>query len=81
MNGNGFRKGLFQTEEGIRYRYPWDEFWEIAAEAGADVVIGCDAHHPDQIDSEYGVCLGYVRKMGLNNRSGAVAEKLLPPRG
>ena len=81
VNGNGFRKGLFQTEEGIRYRYPWDEFWEIAAEAGADVVIGCDAHHPDQIDSEYGVCLDYVKKMGLNNRSGAVAEKLLPPRG
>lgn len=77
INGNGFRKGLFQTEEGMRFRYPWDAFWEIVADTGADVVVGSDAHTPDQIDTEYAACLDYAERFGLNNRMEAVAEKLL----
>lgn len=29
--------------------YPADRFWELAAEEGCSVVIGCDAHAPDHL--------------------------------
>ena len=32
-----------------RRNYPNPVFWELAAEEGCDVVIGCDAHGPEQL--------------------------------
>lgn len=30
--------------------YPYEPFWDIAAECGCSAVIGCDAHHPQMLD-------------------------------
>ena len=29
--------------------YPTAKFWELAAEEGCDVILGCDAHAPDHL--------------------------------
>ena len=29
--------------------YPVDEFWRVAASVGNKVIIGCDAHRPDDV--------------------------------
>ena len=36
---------------GIQFQrhYPREKFWEIAGQVGCKVVIGCDAHAPDQV--------------------------------
>lgn len=38
--------------------YPSDRFWEIAAEEGCDVILGRDAHEPDQLLMEEFECRG-----------------------
>ncbi len=49
INANGIRKGIRQLEEGQRYLYPRKEFWQIAKEMNAKVIISSDAHHVDQL--------------------------------
>lgn len=77
INANGFRKGLFETEEGARYRYPLDAFWELAAENGKiRAVIGTDAHSPDVI-ADFAASAEFARKFGLKIRNEELAESLL----
>lgn len=76
INANGFRRGLFSDGNGERYRYPWDAFWELAAEAGAKVVIGSDAHLPSQLSEEYDTCEAFAGKFGLKVCNREVAEKI-----
>ncbi len=47
--------------------YPNDKFWEIAAEIGNDVVIGCDAHSPEWTGDKKNVedGLNYAKKFGF----------------
>jgi len=50
LNAAGMRKGRIECSDATtRWRYPWRPFWEIAAEAGCTVIIGSDAHHPDEV--------------------------------
>ncbi|MCR5725176.1 MAG: histidinol-phosphatase [Treponema sp.] len=46
VNGLGMHKKMCQTERGMRYAYPVDEFWTLAAEAGVPVICNADAHDP-----------------------------------
>lgn len=48
--------------------YPNDRFWEIAAEEGNDVILGRDAHEPEQLLlPEYEIRgLAMVERFGLN---------------
>lgn len=48
--------------------YPNNRFWEIAAEEGCDVILGRDAHEPDQLLMEdfENRGLAIVRNYGLN---------------
>ena len=48
--------------------YPNDRFWEIAAEEGCDVILGRDAHAPEQflLDNFEERGLAIVRNYGLN---------------
>ena len=32
--------------------YPSERFFRIAAEVGNEIVLGCDAHHPDAMRAE-----------------------------
>lgn len=47
--------------------YPRNDFWNVAAEIGNDVILGCDAHSPDAIgnaDAE-AAALKYAAKFGI----------------
>lgn len=46
LNANGIRKGLFQFENEVRYKYPNRFFWEQASKRNINVIIGSDAHDP-----------------------------------
>ena len=49
-------------------QYPCQRFWELAAEEGCDVILGCDAHAPDhlrKLDTEKQL-LEMVRALGLH---------------
>mgnify|MGYP000072482774 CR=1 FL=1 len=49
INGYGFRKPPIQSEEGLRPRYPWRPFWEIAANYDIQVICNADAHRPQDV--------------------------------
>jgi len=44
LNARGIRRGLVDTIEGIRYKFPRKEFWEIIREYNCEVIINSDAH-------------------------------------
>jgi len=49
-------------------QYPNPVFWELAAEEGCDVILGCDAHAPEHLLKEEteGQLLELVRCLGLH---------------
>ena len=51
-----------------RRNYPNPVFWELAAEEGCDVILGCDAHAPEHLlktDTEQEL-MAMIRNYGLN---------------
>lgn len=50
INLEGIKVGLRNYGGKQRYRYPVEEFWQIAGEIGCPVIIGVDAHEPDALD-------------------------------
>lgn len=48
-NANGIRRGLQEYPDGIRYPYPHDAFWQMAAAAPVKVIVGSDCHGPEQV--------------------------------
>ena len=46
VNGQGIQKPMMKTEKGLRYQYPFDEFWFLAKEKGARIIANSDAHQP-----------------------------------
>ncbi|WP_249029510.1 histidinol-phosphatase [Tannockella kyphosi] len=52
LNSGGIRRGLREIEGVVNYPYPYDEFWKIASEIGNDVVLGIDAHFPNNFKEE-----------------------------
>jgi histidinol-phosphatase (PHP family) len=49
VNGLGMRRPLLHTARGARFPYPYDEFWELAAAAGARVICNSDSHCPEDV--------------------------------
>ncbi len=70
LNGYGLRKPWRHGRPG----YPWDPFWEIAAEAGVEVVLSSDAHRPQDLFAGMDQLAALVAKLGLR-------EAVLPVRG
>ena len=67
LNGFGIAKGKIQTEEGLRYRYPWDNFWQLVSTyPKAKVVINSDAHYPWMLNAGFSECLELKNKYNLN---------------
>ncbi len=52
-NANGFRRGKKEFLDGVRYEYPHDRMFELAAQAGVKVLINSDCHNPNQVCDEY----------------------------
>ncbi len=70
INLAGLRYGL-RTIGGIqRYTYPFTQFWKVAAKMGCKVIIGVDAHNPNDFKTnEYSIALKLIRELGLNHVS------------
>lgn len=47
VNGFGMIKSVNETSKGVRFQYPYREFWEMAADYGAKVICSSDAHKPE----------------------------------
>jgi len=75
INGNGFNKKKLDTKAGIRYRYPWEKFWEIAAEYEIEVIANSDAHQPDFVVRNINLALAIARKYQLK----LTTYSFLPP--
>ncbi|MDE7434238.1 MAG: histidinol-phosphatase [Lachnospiraceae bacterium] len=45
-NANGFRRAQESYPEGLRHPYPYDGFWQMAAQAPVQVMVGSDCHAP-----------------------------------
>lgn len=76
INANGLRKPMLDTEDGKRFCYPLESFWELAAENGKiRTVIGTDAHSVDVI-ADFKASAAFARKFGLKICNDEVAEEL-----
>lgn len=49
INGLGMNKGIIQTSRGVRYGYPYYEFWQMVQSSQARVICNSDAHDPDSV--------------------------------
>lgn len=49
FNANGIRRGTKQYPDGIRCPYPHEGFWKNLSGSKQPVIIGADAHSPEQI--------------------------------
>ena len=49
FNGNGIRRGKIQYEDGVRYPYPHERFWEKVAKANGKTMINSDCHNPNHV--------------------------------
>ena len=81
INAYGLRKPYMDTPSGKRPQYPWRPFWELAAEAKARVVIGMDAHKPEDVWSNFDEAKRFADELGLRICNEEVARKILSRRG
>jgi histidinol-phosphatase (PHP family) len=49
VNGLGMGRPQNKTTHGLRYQYPYDEFWQQVSERGAKVICNADAHAPANV--------------------------------
>ena len=78
INANGMRKGYSGKDSSRRYAYPYEAFWEFAAECGVrKVVTGSDAHRPDLIWDHMDACEEFAASFGLEVCNWETAEKIL----
>ncbi len=49
INGLGMSRALSDTKRGMRYAYPYVEFWEMASIANVRVICNSDAHNPQDV--------------------------------
>ena len=67
LNLGGFNYNNIIAAKNGGYPYPCKEFFKIVAEYNAKVVIGVDAHIPqDFIKNRYDIVMEYVKELNLN---------------
>ena len=65
VNGLGMHKKKWPCEKGMRYSYPVDEFWTLAADSGVRVVCNADAHDPLTVISQARDAREYAARFGI----------------
>lgn len=67
INQGGIRfKGKIPIGNEVRYRYPYRPFWEVAKRIGNTIIIGVDAHAPEDFTHEAnGIARQLVDEWGL----------------
>lgn len=77
INLGGIRKGKWQMGNEFRYKYPYYKFWELVAKVGNKVIIGVDAHNPnDFIDDAYSKALEFASNLNINLEEKVVFKKI-----
>lgn len=64
INVNGLRKPQLNYNKGVRYQYPHKDFWELVKEYDVQVIIGIDAHYPEEMkDLDMGI--NFAKELGI----------------
>lgn len=71
INGQGLSRPKILDENGERYQYPYDKFWEIVGEKNLSVICNSDAHFPSDLLAGVKRARNYAKKMQL-----AIIEEL-----
>lgn len=67
INGGGMKRGLREIDGEQLYQYPNARFWRIASNIGNKVIIGLDAHMPDDFnDVLYKQLINFAMEHNLN---------------
>lgn len=64
INVNGIRKGKIKYNNGERYKYPYKEFWQLAKEYNVDIIVGIDAHNPEEL-SDFKMGEDFAKELGI----------------
>ena len=66
VNGLGMHKPMVPSENGgMRYAYPVDEFWTMAAQANVRVICNADAHDPKDVIAHARKARDYAESFGI----------------
>ncbi len=66
-NANGFRREQICYPDGLRYQYPHDGFWQMAAKAPVRVIVGSDCHDPKYVwDDAVELAYEKLQTLGIN---------------
>lgn len=76
INAYGLRKPQKEYAEGTRHMYPIDQFWQLAAEYKIEVLLGSDAHCPEDVWGNTDQCGDIAKKFGLKVINEEFLERL-----
>ncbi|OJF77159.1 MAG: hypothetical protein BKP49_03220 [Treponema sp. CETP13] len=65
VNGEGMNRPQKMTKNGLRYQYPFLEFWELAKSKGATFMANADAHAPERLLSNTKQARGFATELGI----------------
>ena len=74
INGQGIRAKKVVSSSGERYRYPIQEFWNLAAEYDVPIVTAADCHKPEDMLSSRKACKEIATKANLEFARYAIDE-------
>lgn len=77
INAYGLRKPWIEVAGERRPQYPWRPFWELAAELGAVMVVGADAHRPGDVWSNAEQAVEWGAELGFAPANAAVAAAIV----
>lgn len=65
INGLGMSRPQNMTTRGLRFQYPYDEFWLMAASRGVKVICNADAHDPADVIKGAAHAREYAARFGI----------------
>ncbi|MGL5084406.1 MAG: histidinol-phosphatase [Clostridium sp.] len=65
INVNGLRRLKLKYNHGERYPYPHKDFWALAKDYKVDIIIGIDAHSPEELN-DLDIGLEFAKELGIN---------------
>lgn len=65
INGNGCIKDKIMRNKQMEYRYPVKDFWLLAKEMGAHIIIASDSHDPKTLVSNITLADNFAKELGI----------------
>lgn len=67
INAGGIRRGLKRVDDDLVYPYTNYHFFKVAGEIGNKIILGIDAHSPEDFnEKDYQTMLAFAKKLNLN---------------